>query len=60
MITDCRSQEGITIGLIDSLISIARVLVNRDLRKNPNIKEALLDLQGDEDIKFLLEYDFNI
>lgn len=29
--TDCRSEEGITVGLCDSLIAIARVLAKRDL-----------------------------
>jgi hypothetical protein len=29
--TDCRSEVGVTVGLIDALISLARVLATRDL-----------------------------
>lgn len=47
--TDCRSEEGITVGLIDALISIARVLAKRDLRKHKAVREALKDLDNDED-----------
>jgi hypothetical protein len=50
MDTDCRSEVGITVGLIDSLIFICRILSKRDL-SNVSITEALLDLQSDEDIK---------
>lgn len=28
--TDCRSEEGITVGLIDSIITATRVLSSRD------------------------------
>ena len=52
---DCRSEEGITIGLIDSLISIARVLSKRDLKASDQIKEALKDLRSDEDIAFIIK-----
>lgn len=52
---DCRSESGITIGLIDGMIAIARVLSKRDL-ENPGVKEALQDLQADEDISFLLNH----
>ena len=51
--TDCRSDSGITVGLIDALIAISRILKSRDLT-NPDIQEALQDLQSDEDIKFIL------
>lgn len=51
--SDCRSEEGITIGLVDALISISRILSKRDLN-SPQIKEALKDLVGDEDLKFIL------
>lgn len=47
--TDCRSEDGITVGLIDALISIARVLAPRDLQ-DPAVQEALKDLAQDEDI----------
>lgn len=52
---DCRSESGITIGLIDGMIAIARVLSKRDLA-NPAVGEALKDLQADEDISFLLNH----
>lgn len=49
MRTDCRSEEGITVGLIDALISICRILAKRDLT-TPQAGEALLDLRQDEDV----------
>ncbi len=52
--TDCRSEEGITVGLIDSLISIARVLAHRDLTPN-SVVEALKDLAQDEDMKTIMD-----
>lgn len=51
--TDCRTEEGITVGLIDSILSVAKVLKTRDLMGEA-IQEALLDLQNDESIKFIL------
>lgn len=51
--TDGRSETGVTVGLIDSLIVVARVLRQRDLT-NPDVREALADLAGDEDLAFLL------
>ena len=53
--TDCRSEIGITVGLIDSLISISRILKDR-LSDNKEITEALKDLQNDEDLKKILNY----
>jgi hypothetical protein len=51
--TDCRSDDGVTVGLIDALISVARVLKDRDL-SSVEVQEALEDLRGDEDIRFIL------
>jgi hypothetical protein len=51
--TDCRSEEGITVGLIDSLIVTARVLAKRDLL-SPAIIEALRDLASDEDVERIM------
>lgn len=45
---NCRSEEGITVGLVDALISILRVLAMRDLSA-PNAQEALADLFEDSD-----------
>jgi len=52
--TDCRSEIGITVGLIDALISILRVLSPRDLTAD-EIKEALKDLKADSDFDTLLK-----
>lgn len=54
--TDCREEDGITVGLIDSLISIARVLVKRDF-KSESVQEALKDLRSDKDVAKILEKD---
>jgi len=54
MTTDCRSTEGVTVGLIDALISISRILAKRDLSPEV-VQEALKDLRSDEDVAFLME-----
>jgi len=54
---DCRSEEGITIGLIDGIISIARVLAKRDIH-DPAVKEALMDLCMDEDLSKIMNDGF--
>jgi hypothetical protein len=46
--TDCRSPDGVTVGLIDAIISISRVLKGHDL-STPAAREALLDLMEDDD-----------
>lgn len=51
--TDCRSEVGITVGLIDSLIVICRVLKSRNLSAS-EVKEALKDLSSDEDLMSIL------
>lgn len=50
--TDCRSEEGVTIGLLDSIIFIARVLAKRDFQPQ-EIQSALRDFRNDEDVKKL-------
>lgn len=50
---DCKSPEGITIGLIDSLMTIAHVVIERDWN-TPAIQEALKDLSSDADIRALM------
>ncbi|HQU83887.1 MAG TPA: hypothetical protein PKY59_12205 [Pyrinomonadaceae bacterium] len=57
ILSDCRTEEGVTIGLIDSIIFIARVLAKRNL-SSENIKSALIDFRNDEDIKKLLIEDY--
>ena len=52
--TCCRSETGITVGLVDSMISISRVLAHRDF--NPvEVTEALKDLRDDPDIRKVFE-----
>jgi hypothetical protein len=51
---DCRSPEGVTVGLIDSIITTARVLRGRDL-SHPAAREALADLREDEDVARLFQ-----
>lgn len=50
--TDCRSEDGITVGLIDGIIAAARVLSKRDL-SSPAVVEALKDIRADEDVAII-------
>lgn len=52
--TDCRSEIGITIGLIDSLIFISRILSKRNLG-DFNVGAALSDLASDEDFNEVIK-----
>lgn len=52
--TDCRDEVGITVGLVDSIITSARVLRNRDVSPD-DVKEALKDLASDEDLAWLIK-----
>lgn len=49
-VQDCRSEEGITVGLVDAIIGICRVLAPRDLHTK-NAQEALADLSEDPDFR---------
>lgn len=62
--TDCRNVTGITVGLIDSLLTTGRVLAPRlkELEQQGStaawfqsgaVREALMDLYSDEDIYFI-------
>ena len=51
--TECRSETGVTVGLVDSLIFICRVLARRDLTATETT-EALADLRADEDVAAVL------
>lgn len=53
--TDCRTETGVTEGLVIGLIAIARTLAKRDL-SSPEIQSALRDLRNDEDIQKLTGY----
>ncbi|WP_198533186.1 hypothetical protein [Streptomyces sp. AcH 505] len=52
-VQSCRSEEGITVGLVDGLISLLRVLAPRDL-STKNVQEALTDLREDPDLQTVL------
>lgn len=53
MDTDCRTQDGITVGLIDTIINSFRLLRTRDITTNA-VKEALIDLREDEDMNYFI------
>lgn len=53
--TDCRTDDGITVGLIDSIIFISRVLSTRNF-DSPPVREALLDLLSDRDLQAILKF----
>lgn len=55
--TDCRTEEGITVGLIDGMITTVRVLKQRlsMLQSTPAVEEALKDLHNDTDLKSILK-----
>lgn len=46
----CRDEEGITVGLVDAVIAVLRVLAPRDL-STENVQEALEDLFQDPDLR---------
>jgi hypothetical protein len=46
----CRDEEGITVGLIDAIIGIIRVLSPRDMSTN-SAQKALADLFEDPDLQ---------
>jgi len=48
--TDCRTPEGMTVGLVDCLIAVCRVLAKRDL-SGAEVGEALRDFRDDEDVR---------
>lgn len=44
--TECRSPDGITIGLIDTINTVSQLLAVRDFSA-PAVREALTDLRDD-------------
>lgn len=54
IITDCRSEDGITVGLIDAIITLCRILRDREI-DSYEVLEALKDLKEDEDFIHLME-----
>ena len=49
----CRSEEGITVGIIDSIITSLRLFKDRNLSAE-SIQEALLDIGDDPDFNEFL------
>ena len=49
-----RSSEGITVGLIDTIINCATLLAKRQLYNSKPIAEALKDLQENDDLLHVL------
>jgi hypothetical protein len=60
-ITDCRSDVGITVGLIDAVITILRVIHRRpfDSLLSDEALSALQDLKQDEYLQWLLHFPEN-
>ncbi len=63
--TDCRSEEGVTVGLIDSLMAISRVLKPRleaivtskyEGYSYGPLGEALMDLNADSDLRECVDF----
>ena len=68
MVHECKSHDGVTVGLIDSLMTIAQVLTLRleeDKKRfdkseeefawfSPEIQKALADLSANQDIRNLM------
>jgi hypothetical protein len=53
IVVDCRSEVGITIGLLDTIMVAASVLHGRDLR-DPQVQEALKDLRQSPELRRIL------
>jgi hypothetical protein len=51
--TDCRTPEGVAVGLVDGILATARVLATADL-SSAAVREALADLRADESLSALL------
>ncbi len=49
MIIECTSKEGVTIGLIDTLMTVSHALASRGLQGD-SIQEALADLRSCRDL----------
>lgn len=52
--TDCRTEEGIVVALIDGVIATARIIREKG-NDSESVREALKDLRSDEDIAWLFD-----
>lgn len=50
---DCRSEEGVTVGIIDAIITLCHLMDKRDTSP-VTVQEALKDLRADESFRDLL------
>lgn len=50
--TDCKSPDGITVGIIDAIITLCHLLQSRSI-DSQEAKEALRDLLTDDSFKYL-------
>lgn len=50
---DCRTPEGIIVGLIDGMIAMARIIKNSELHTDA-ITAALKDFSQDEDVQWMI------
>ena len=53
--TDCRSEVGTTVGIVDSIIVLMGLLEERD-HYQPEVKAALMDLTSTEEFHTLVRY----
>ena len=53
-VTDCRSSDGVAVGIIDAVITLARVFNGREV--TPAVEEALIDLRSDEDVISMISF----
>ena len=51
--TDCRTPDGITVNLIDSVITICRLLRDRSIEA-PAVRDAVSDLRSDPDVRAVM------
>lgn len=55
-ITDCRTENGKTVGIIDTIINCAHILIERKL-DNKEVQEALTDLYRDPELLKIMNGD---
>lgn len=55
-VVDCSSDAGITIGLIDGMIAMARIVASRDWSHHA-VREALADFKQDATMRTLMGID---
>lgn len=51
--SNCRAESGVTVGIVDSIITMCRLFRGRDLSSH-EVREALKDLSSDEDFAYMV------